>query len=74
MSAGPLEALSRHYKVIPSPIKEFQDIFLYGTSMKILHKGRAKEMYIYLDNNRETFLWISSKTKAFIIDLYFAEV
>ena len=42
--------------------------------MKILHKGRAKEMYIYLDNNRETFLWISSKTKAFIIDLYFAEV
>lgn len=28
-------------------------------------------MFVYLDNNQEKLLWISSKTKAFLIDLYF---
>lgn len=27
-------------------------------------------MYVYLDSKRETLLWISSKTKAFLVDLY----
>ena len=28
-------------------------------------------MFVYLDNKTETLLWISSKTKAFLLDLYF---
>lgn len=39
--------------------------------MYILHKGKKKEMFVYLDNNRDKLMWISSKTKAFLIDLYF---
>jgi hypothetical protein len=39
--------------------------------MNILHKGRKKEMFVYLDHQRDKLLWISSKTKAFLLDLYF---
>ena len=30
-----------------------------------------QRVFIYLDNKSETLLWISSKTKAFLLDLYF---
>lgn len=42
--------------------------------MFILHKDRPKKMNVYLDHKRDKLIWISSQTKAFIIDLYFANV
>ena len=42
--------------------------------MKIYNKGKTKEMDVYLDNLREKLLWFSTKTKAFLIDLYFANI
>lgn len=58
-------------KVFLSATKEFQRVFIYGEKMRLMHKGKPKEMFIYLDNKSETLLWISSKTKAFLLDLYF---
>jgi hypothetical protein len=55
-------------------INSFHDIFLYGQEMFILHKDRPKKMNVYLDHKRDKLIWISSQTKAFIIDLYFANV
>lgn len=68
-------------KVIPEDQKnskawftEFQNAFLYGQEIQVLHKGKPKYMTVYLDNNNEKFLWVSSKTKAFLLDLYFTTI
>ena len=53
---------------------QFQNIFLYGRKMKIYNKGKIKEMDVYLDNQREKLLWFSTKTKAFLIDLFFTSI
>lgn len=53
---------------------QFYNIFLYGIKMKIYNKGKIKEMDVYLDNQRDKFLWFSTKTKAFLIDLFFTSI
>lgn len=40
--------------------------------MDMFYKNKVKKMLAYLDNRRPNLLWVSSKTKAFVIDLYFS--
>lgn len=40
--------------------------------MDMFYKNKVKKILAYLDNRRPNLLWISSKTKAFVIDLYFS--
>ena len=37
--------------------------------MKIYRKGRIKPVIVFLDQHFPTLLWISSQTKAFLVDL-----
>ena len=53
---------------------EFQGIFLYGRKMRVYKNEKRKEMDVYLDNLKENILWFSTKTKAFLVDLYFANI
>jgi len=42
--------------------------------MEIWRKGRIKPVIIFIDSNRPNFIWISSKTKAFLFDLTYTTV
>jgi hypothetical protein len=37
--------------------------------MEIWRKNKIKKVYVYIDQNIESLLWISTKTKAFLFDL-----
>jgi hypothetical protein len=49
--------------------REFIKMFLFGVPMQIYRKGRVKNATVFLDPYIPTLMWISSKTKAFLIDL-----
>jgi hypothetical protein len=42
--------------------------------MQIWRKGRTKSLQIFLDQNIESLLWITSNTKAFLFDLSFTTI
>ena len=52
LSSDPFQVMNSILKLPLVALKQFQDIFLYGNTMNILHKEKPKEMYVYLDNNR----------------------
>ena len=39
--------------------------------MKIYRKGRIKEVTVFLDQYVPTLMWISSKTKSFLVDMVY---
>ena len=42
--------------------------------MKIYRKGNIKSTIVFLDQHFPTLLWISSQTKAFLIDLVYVVI
>jgi hypothetical protein len=52
--------------------REFINKFIFGVRMKIFRKGKIKEITAFLDQFIPTLLWISTKSKAFLLDLNYA--
>ena len=54
--------------------KEFYSSFLFGVPLKIFRKGKIKECVFFIDQNIPSFMWISTKSKAFLFDLTYTTI
>lgn len=42
--------------------------------MKIWRKGKMKDVVVYTDSKMPNYLWITTKTKAFLFDLSYTSL
>ena len=47
---------------------------MFGVPLKILRKGNIKQCIFFVDQNIPSFLWISTKSKAFLFDLTYTTI